>query len=40
MEPHPLFRAFIGAAYEHRRKRLATRRANELEGVREYSRGD
>jgi CTP synthase len=40
MEPHPLFRAFVGAAYEHRRKRLATQRANEFEGVREYSRGD
>ncbi|HEV3196598.1 MAG TPA: CTP synthase [Bryobacteraceae bacterium] len=23
MEPHPLFKAFIGAAYEHRRRRLA-----------------
>ena len=22
MEPHPLFKAFIGAAYEQRRKRL------------------
>jgi CTP synthase len=22
MEPHPLFRSFIGAAYEHRRRRL------------------
>jgi CTP synthase len=22
MEPHPLFRAFIGAAYEQRRRRL------------------
>jgi hypothetical protein len=22
MEPHPLFKAFIGAAYEFRRKRL------------------
>ncbi len=40
MEPHPLFRAFIGAAYEHRRKRLVSRRVNEFEGVREYSRGD
>ncbi len=40
MEPHPLFRAFIGAAYEHRSRRLATRRTNEFEGVREYSRGD
>jgi CTP synthase len=40
MEPHPLFRAFIGAAYEHRRKRLAARRTQEFEGEREYSRGD
>ncbi len=40
MEPHPLFRAFIGAAYEHRRKRLSARHAKEFEGVREYSRGD
>jgi CTP synthase len=40
MEPHPLFRAFIGAAYEHRRKRLAARHAKEFETVREYSRGD
>ena len=23
LEPHPLFKAFIGAAYEHRRRRLA-----------------
>jgi hypothetical protein len=23
MEPHPLFKAFIGAAYENRRRRLA-----------------
>ena len=22
MEPHPLFCAFIGAAYEHRRRRM------------------
>ena len=40
MEPHPLFRAFIGAAYEHRRKRLASRRQEAMETVREYSRGD
>jgi CTP synthase len=40
MGPHPLFRAFIGASYEHRRKRLAGRRSGEFEGVREYSRGD
>ncbi|MBZ5593185.1 MAG: CTP synthase [Acidobacteriia bacterium] len=40
MEPHPLFRAFIGAAYEQRRKRLALRRTEKFEPVREYSRGD
>jgi CTP synthase len=40
MEPHPLFRAFVGAAYEHRRKRLTARRTQEFEGEREYSRGD
>jgi len=40
MEPHPLFRAFIAAAYEHRGKRLQSRRANSFEQVREYSRGD
>ena len=36
MEPHPLFRAFIGAAYEQRRKRLALRRTEKFEPVREY----
>jgi len=40
LEPHPLFRAFIGASYEHRRKRLASRRSGTFEAVREYSRGD
>jgi CTP synthase len=40
LEPHPLFRAFIGAAYEYRRKRLASQQARKLEPVREYSRGD
>jgi CTP synthase len=40
MEPHPLFRAFIGAAYERRGKRLKSQRANSFEQVREYSRGD
>jgi CTP synthase len=40
MEPHPLFQAFIGAAYEHRRKRSASRRAEKFEQVKEYSRGD
>jgi CTP synthase len=40
MEPHPLFRAFIGAAHEYRGKRLKSQRANSFEQVREYSRGD
>ncbi len=31
LEPHPLFRTFIGAAYEHGRKRRAEREAAELE---------
>ncbi len=39
LEPHPLFRAFIGAAHENRRKRL-TQRREAFEDVREYSRGD
>ncbi|MCS7314110.1 MAG: gamma-glutamyl-gamma-aminobutyrate hydrolase family protein, partial [Bryobacterales bacterium] len=29
LEPHPLFRAFIGAAYEHRRRRLSRALAAE-----------
>ena len=40
MEPHPLFRAFIGAAYEQRRKRPASRRSEKFEPVQEYSHGD
>ncbi|MDQ6700293.1 MAG: CTP synthase [Acidobacteriota bacterium] len=48
MEPHPLFRAFIGAAYEYRRKRLnpvlqaAGKTANQslAEPVPQYSLGD
>jgi CTP synthase len=35
MEPHPLFRAFIGAAYEHRK-----RRARERQQEPQYSRAD
>ncbi len=31
LEPHPLFTAFIKAAYENRQKRLAERAANEVE---------
>jgi len=39
MEPHPLFRAFIGAAYEHRRRRLtAGSRAAEIQAEPQYSR--
>jgi CTP synthase len=34
MEPHPLFRAFIGAAYEHRRRRLTA----EVQVEPQYSR--
>ncbi len=40
MEPHPLFRAFIAAAHEHRARRLKSQRVNSFEQVREYSRGD
>ncbi|MBI2679751.1 MAG: CTP synthase [Candidatus Solibacter usitatus] len=39
LEPHPLFRAFIGAAYEHRRRRNQDGRA-DYERVHQYSRGD
>jgi CTP synthase len=31
LEPHPLFKAFIGAAYEHGLKRRAEREASEVE---------
>src|SRR6266852_6437971 len=31
LEPHPLFRTFIGAAYEHRRKKESEKNATELE---------
>jgi CTP synthase len=40
MEPHPLFQAFIGAAYDQRQKRSASRRTERFEHVQEYSRGD
>jgi CTP synthase len=36
LEPHPLFRAFIGAAYQHRRRRLSALR----EEAPQYSRAD
>ncbi|HXA03546.1 MAG TPA: CTP synthase [Bryobacteraceae bacterium] len=39
MEPHPLFQAFIGAAYDQRRNRSASRRSERFEQVQEYSRG-
>jgi len=31
LEPHPLFRTFVGAAYEHRQQREAKKNAAELE---------
>ena len=31
LEPHPLFRTFIGAAYEHARQRESKKNAAELE---------
>jgi CTP synthase len=34
MEPHPLFKAFIGAAYEHRPRRLAEEERGEAEFLR------
>ncbi|MDQ6704797.1 MAG: CTP synthase [Acidobacteriota bacterium] len=40
MEPHPLFRAFIGAAYEYRQKRLNPVLQTEAQPVPQYSRGD
>jgi CTP synthase len=36
MEPHPLFKAFIGASYEHRQRRLAA----EAQPEASYSRAD
>ena len=39
MEPHPLFKSFIGAAYEHRPRRLrAEAEAAEAQAEPEYSR--
>ncbi|HXS96430.1 MAG TPA: CTP synthase [Candidatus Limnocylindrales bacterium] len=38
MEPHPLFKAFIGAAYEHRRRRLGA--VQQLREEPQYSRAD
>jgi len=34
MEPHPLFKSFIGAAYQFRRKRLAPLMQAEAECAR------
>jgi hypothetical protein len=31
LEPHPLFKTFIGAAYEHGLKRRAEKAASEVE---------
>jgi len=39
MEPHPLFKAFIGASYENRRRRLAPL-AVETQAEEVYSRAD
>jgi CTP synthase len=36
LEPHPLFRAFVGAAYQHRRRRMSVVR----EEAPQYSRAD
>ncbi|MDQ6705774.1 MAG: CTP synthase [Acidobacteriota bacterium] len=40
MEPHPLFRAFIGAAYEYRQKRLNPVLQTSAQTVPQYSRAD
>ncbi|HYW44846.1 MAG TPA: CTP synthase [Bryobacteraceae bacterium] len=40
MEPHPLFKAFIGASYEHRRRRLMPLVQEEPREEPQYSRGD
>jgi CTP synthase len=40
MEPHPLFKAFVGAAYDYRRGRLGTTADREFQAQPEYSRDD
>ena len=40
MEPHPLFKAFIGASYENRRRRLTPVLSAETQPEEMYSRGD
>jgi CTP synthase len=41
LEPHPLFKAFIGASYEHRRRRLAPLvQVEEPKEEPQYTRGD
>ena len=40
LEPHPLFKAFIGAAYKYRRQRLAPLAQTEEIAEAQYSRGD
>jgi CTP synthase len=40
MEPHPLFKAFIGAAYENRKRRLAESVDSEMRAEPQYTRGD
>ncbi|MDQ2898172.1 MAG: CTP synthase [Acidobacteriota bacterium] len=40
MEPHPLFRAFIGAAYEYRQRRLNPVLQAVAQAIPQYSRAD
>ncbi len=40
MEPHPLFKAFVGAAYEHRSQRSARGIDEQMREEPQYSRGD
>jgi CTP synthase len=38
MEPHPLFKAFVGASYEHRRRRRSGELARDSQAEPQYSR--
>jgi CTP synthase len=40
MEPHPLFKAFIGAAYEHKHRRQTEVAEGEMRAEPQYTRGD
>ncbi len=40
MEPHPLFKAFVGAAYEHRTQRSTRTVEEQMREEPQYSRGD